>query len=121
MSYDIKNQAMRKMSDIMKEMAMTLLINPDFPSSEAAHVALLFSSVAWNRAIRREIADGVYKAILKEMESSNPELWKEFISKDHNEIISGLMKYKEENFPDDKREIKVCGIREHKVHVEWVE
>lgn len=109
------------MSDIIKEMAMTLLINPQFPSSESAHIALLFSHVAWNRSLGKEISDDMYKIILKEIESSNPELWEEFILKDHNEIISGLIKYKEENFPGDKREIIVCGMRDHKVHVEWLD
>lgn len=109
------------MSDIIKEMAMTLLVNPSMPSSEAAHAALLFSHVAWNRSLGKELSDREYKAILKEIESSNSELWKEFKSKDQDEIISGLMYYKKENFPNDRREIMVCGMRDHKVHVEWVD
>ena len=40
-----------KMSQIMKSMAETLLGHPErIPSSEAAHAALLFASVGWNRA-----------------------------------------------------------------------
>jgi hypothetical protein len=42
----------RKLSEIMKEMAGTLLRNPaGVPSSEAVHVALLFANVAWNECV----------------------------------------------------------------------
>jgi hypothetical protein len=42
----------RKMSEIMKEMSERLLRNPGgVPSSEAAHVALMFANIAWNETV----------------------------------------------------------------------
>ena len=42
----------RKLSEIMKEMSETLLRIPSgVPSSEAAHVALLFANAAWNEGV----------------------------------------------------------------------
>ena len=42
----------QKLSEILKKMAQTALINPDKdPSSEAASAALLFASTAWNVAV----------------------------------------------------------------------
>ena len=42
----------RKMSDIMKDMAERLFRDPDaIHSSEAAHVALFFATVAWNECV----------------------------------------------------------------------
>jgi hypothetical protein len=42
----------RKLSEILKEMAERLMRSPRcIPSSEAAHVALLFANVAWNESV----------------------------------------------------------------------
>ncbi len=42
----------RKLSEIMKEMSEMLLRNPSgVPSSEAAHVALVFAHAAWNECV----------------------------------------------------------------------
>jgi hypothetical protein len=46
----LENKA--KMSDIFKEMALTLFRVPKaIPSSEAAHATLLLTHVAWNRGV----------------------------------------------------------------------
>lgn len=109
------------MSDIIKEMAMTLLANPSRPSSEAAHLALLFSHVAWNKSIGKKISKDMYKPVIQQIEDSNRKMWKELKSNDYNEIISGLVEYKKKYFATDKREIVVCGMRNHNVHVEWID
>ncbi len=45
------------MSQILKEMAMTLLKDPRaIPSSEAGHAALLPAHVAWNRSIGQKFS-----------------------------------------------------------------
>ena len=44
----------KKMSEIIKEMACTVMADPErVPSSEAAHASLLFAHTAWERATRR--------------------------------------------------------------------
>ena len=42
----------KKMSEMMKEMSDRLLRHPDAAhSSEAAHVALMFANIAWNKSV----------------------------------------------------------------------
>jgi hypothetical protein len=42
----------KKMSEMMKEMSEQLLRNPDAAHSpEAAHVALMFANIAWNKTV----------------------------------------------------------------------
>lgn len=113
---------MKKLSAIIQEMAMTLLRRPDSPpSSEAAHAALLFAHVAWNKALGDEDARDNYRLVLSELEDHNPALWNEFKSTDHREIIESLSSFKERRYANDRRVIKVCGMRMHNVHVEWVD
>ena len=70
----------RKMSDIMKEMSETLLRNPiGEPSSEAAHVALLFANAAWNECVGMDHARDGYRNVWETIESENPSLWNEDI------------------------------------------
>ncbi len=110
----------KKMSEIMLEMAKTLLKDPIDPSNEAAHAALLFAHVAWNKA------NGIkgnsyrwYKKVLKEFEYSNIDLWDEFKVIVHGKIIKSLVAYKNEYYPEDFRIIRICGMRKNNVHVEW--
>lgn len=102
----------------MLEMAKTLLKDPVNPSSEAAHAALLFAHVAWNRANGNKVIS--YRKVLNEFEYSNPDLWDEFKLTAHGEIIKSLIVYKNEYYPGDSRVIRVCGMRKNNVHVEWV-
>jgi hypothetical protein len=111
----------KKMSDIFKEMAFTVLKDPQaIPSSEAAHTALLLSHVAWNRAIGVGFADAAFKGILKTFEKARPSLWEEFPTKDWKNMIEQLIEYKKMHYPDDNRVVVVCGIKDPGViHVEW--
>lgn len=113
----------RKLSDIMKEMAETLLRNPRAePSSEAAHVALMFANVAWNECVGMEHAREGYRSAWENIEAHNPALWNELESNDIDAMIDGLVHYKEAHYPDDRRRILVCGMVESgNVHVEWLE
>jgi hypothetical protein len=113
---------MQKLSAVVKDMAMTLLKSPDsVPSGEAAHAALLFVHVAWNKSLGNDDAYRNYQIILDRLEGSNPALWNEFITSDHEAILADLARYKEEHYPDDRRVIVVCGMREDNVHVEWTD
>ena len=112
----------RKMSEIMKEMAETLLHSPSaVPSSEAVHVALLFANVAWNECIGMDHAREGYRSVWEKIEASNPALWNEFKSNDINAMIEQLVRYKKKHYPEDRRRILVCGMVESgNVHVEWL-
>jgi hypothetical protein len=110
----------KKMSDIMKELAISCLKNPNrIPSSEAAHVSLLLAQVAWNRSLKQKMSD--YKKMLKVFLRLNPRLWKELKSNKPEKMIHRLQKIKVERYPEDTRLILVCGIRAGNVHVEWCE
>ena len=111
----------RKMSEIMKEMSETLLRNPSgVPSSEAAHVALLFANAAWNECVGMDHARDGYRNVWETIEAENPELWNEFKSNNIDAMIDELVRYKNTHYPDDRRRILVCGMVPGKVHVEWL-
>jgi len=110
-----------KMSEILKEMSKTLLRNPGaVPSSEAAHVALLFANVAWNESVGIDGAREGYRNVLETIEAENPELWNELKSNDINAMIDQLVRCKKTHCPDDRRRILTCGIPDGNVRVEWL-
>ena len=108
----------RKMSEIMKELALLCFRDPEaIPSSEAVHAALLFAQVAWNRVLGQDMAG--YKEVLKAFLHSNPNLWSELRSRDAETLIETMRQAKELRFPADRRVVVVCGMREGNIHVEW--
>ena len=111
----------RKLSDMLKEMAETLLRDPRrAPSSEAAHVALFSASAAWNESVGLDGARKGYRIVWETIEAENPTLWNELKSNDINAMIDELINYKKAHFPDDQRRILTCGIPDNKVRVEWL-
>jgi hypothetical protein len=111
----------RKMSEIMKEMAETLLrYLSELPSLEAANVALFFANAAWNESIGVAHSRDSYRNVWEPIEAGNPELWNEFKSNDINAMIDELVQYKKTHYPDDRRRILTCGIPDGKIRVEWL-
>src|ERR1700758_2871070 len=111
----------RKLSEIMKEMSETLLRNPGgVPSSEAAHVALLFANAAWNECVGMDYARDGYRNAWEAIEAENSALWNEFKSNDIDAMIDELVRYKKAHYPDDRRRILTCGIPDGKIRVEWL-
>ena len=111
----------RKLSEILKEMAESLLSNLcSVPSSEAAHVALCFANVAWNKCVGLGGPREGYRNVWETIEPDNPELWNEFKSNDIDAMINELVEYKKAHYPDDRRRILTCGIPDGKVRVEWL-
>lgn len=104
----------------MLEMAKTLLKDPIDPSNEAAHAALLFAHIAWNKANGiKDIFYKWYRKVLEEFEYFNQDLWDEFRVIVHGKITKSLIAYKNEHYLRDFRVIRVCGMRKNNVHVEW--
>ena len=111
-----------KMSEIMKEMSQQLLRNPaGVPSSEAAHLALMFANIAWNETVGLVHARESYRSTWEEIEAENPEMWSEFKSNDVDAMIDELVRFKEQRYPDDRRRILTCGIPDGKIRVEWLD
>ena len=112
---------LRKISEMLKKMAESLLRNPhEEPSSEAAHVALCFANAAWNECVGLDHAREVYRNVWEEIEAENPELWSEFKSNDIDAMIDELVQYKNTHYADDGRRILTCGIPDGKLRVEWL-
>src|SRR5271163_3263468 len=106
----------QKMSEIMKEMSETLLRKlGGVPSSEAAHVALMFANIAWNETVGLGHHRDGCRPVWEEIEAENPEMWSEFRSTDVNGMIDELVTYKKQNYPDDRRRILTCGIPDGKI------
>jgi hypothetical protein len=111
----------RKMSEIMKEMSEQLLRNPGgIPSSEAAHVALMFANIAWNETVGLGLAREGYRSAWEMIEAENPEMSSEFKSNDVDAMIDDLVRFKKHHYPNDQRRILTCGIPDGKIRVEWV-
>ena len=111
----------RKLSEIMKEMAESLLRNPSgVPSSEVVHVALLFAHAAWNESVGMDQARDGYRNVWETIEAENPALWNEFTSSNIDAMIDELVRYKKTHYAEDRRRILVCGMVPGKVHVEWL-
>ena len=112
----------RPLSEIIKEMACTLMADPErVPSSEAAHASLLFAHAAWERAARPKAQGPVYRLVLRQFEVSNPAMWSELKCSDSEALIAELVAYKQAHHPDDRRQIVVCGMRGDNVRVEWMD
>ncbi len=111
----------RKMSEIMKEMAERLLRNPGgAPSSQAAAVALMFGNIAWNESVGLVHARNGYRSAWELIEAENPEMWSELKSNDVDALIDELVQFKKQHYPDDQRRILGCGIIEGSIRVEWL-
>lgn len=111
----------RKMSEILKEMAEQLLKDPGaVPSSEAAHVALMFANFAWNETVGLDHPREGYRSAWGVIEAENPQMWDEFKSRDVDAMIDELVRFKRRHHPDDRRRILTCGIPDGKIRVEWL-
>jgi len=109
-----------KMSEILKELAQMSFRDPEaIPSSEAAHAALLFAQVAWNRALGHDMH--AYDEVLRAFLRSNPNLWSELRSCDAETLIEAMCQAKELRYAADRRVVVVCGMRGGNVHAEWCE
>jgi hypothetical protein len=112
----------RPLSEIVKEVGCLLLTDPErVPSSEAAHASLLFAHTAWERATRPKAPGPDYRPLLRQFEASNPDLWTELKSADAEALIAELTAYKQARYPNDYRQIVVCGMRGDNVRVEWID
>lgn len=110
------------MSAILKEMALTVLVDPgSVPSSEAKAAALLLSHVAWQRANGAGLAGTAYAPALADLQRARPAFWKELKSTDAERTIAELVAYKKRHHPHDLRKIVACASGNDKIRVEWTD
>ena len=111
----------KKLSEIMKELANTVVRSPFSLSSAGANAALLLAHVAWNRSLGEEASESTCRQVLAEAQRVDPGLWSELRGCDPERLIARLMRLKRQRYPLDDRVIKLCVLRRGKVHVEWYE
>jgi hypothetical protein len=112
----------RKLSEIIKEMALRLLRTPDdVPSAAAAEAALLLASAAWNSAVGDNGLRDRHREMLNRVDGNRGEAWAELVCSDSGRLIDELVEYKRAYFPNDDRRIITIGMSpEGKLQVQWV-
>jgi hypothetical protein len=111
----------RKMSEIMEEMAQTVLRDPDSSSWEADHVALFLANAAWNESVGLDHERDTYRNVWESIEADKPDLWNELKSDDVDAMIDELVAYKKKHYPNDLRRILTCGSTpQGTLRVEWL-
>ncbi len=111
----------RRLSDIIKEMALRLLKEPDAAASEPATVAILMlAGAAWNSAIGDNDARDRHRLLVSRIEWAGTSPWSELRSADTERLIDELVAYKREHYPDDLRHIVAAELSpEGNVRVHW--
>jgi len=113
----------RKMSEIIKEMALRLLKEPEtVPSIPAVECALVLATAAWNSALGEPVLRNKHRDLLAKFDWDGASPWPELRSSDTDEMIAELVAYKKANYPDDDRRIVAAGLSpEGKVQVHWLD
>jgi len=117
---DVIREPRPKLSEVLKEIALaSMRTSETAPSSDAAHAALLFAHIGWNRALGHR-GDG-YESVLRSIGRESQAFWSELRSSDPEVLIQAAQEAKLAKYPDDRRVILVCGIPDERIHVEWCE
>jgi hypothetical protein len=94
----------RKLSEIIKEMALRLLKKPGDPPSLAAFGTVsLLATAAWNATVGDSDLQHQHRELLKNQDWSDGEPWPELISTDTDLLITSLIDYKQAHYPNDLR------------------
>ncbi|MBL9107464.1 MAG: hypothetical protein JNL82_41645 [Myxococcales bacterium] len=113
----------RKLSDLLKELALRLLKNPDaVPSMAAVEAALLLAVAAWNDASGDPGVRRRHLEMLTKYDWSDRSPWPELQSTDTEQLIAGLVEYKQAHYPDDRRRIAAAfGMTpDGTIQVQWI-
>jgi len=113
----------RKLSDIMKEMALRLLKRPDaVPSRPTIETALLLAAAAWNSALGHAGLRNRYRDILAKIDWDGAVPWAELRSADSEQLVAELVEYKRAHHTGDRRLIIGVGLSpEDQILVQWEE
>lgn len=113
----------RKLSEIIKEMALRLLKEPDaIPSEPATVAALMLANAAWNSAIGDSSMRDRHRALIDQIDWEDVTPWAELRSGDTEHLIAELVAYKREHYPNDLRRILATEMSpEGNLRVHWSE
>ena len=113
-----KNTMAKKLSDIAKKMATSVLRRKD-ASPEAVSIALQMTHIAWNYADEDYREEPGYIQGIQEIEKSILPVKEEFVMDDMEKLIERLMKHKRDHYPNDQRVIFSCDYQDGNVKVLW--
>jgi ABC-type Zn uptake system ZnuABC Zn-binding protein ZnuA len=113
-----KNTMTKKLSDIAKKMAASILRRKN-ASPEAVSIALQMVHIAWNYAGEDYREEPGYIHGIQEIEKSILSVKEEFVMDDLEKLIERLMKHKSDHYPNDQRVIFSCGYQDGNVKVLW--
>ncbi len=112
----------RKLSEIIKKMALRLLKEPNgVPTEPAMMAALVLAGIAWSAANGEdEVEPQIHRLEQLDWDGTTP--WAELRSDNPDTLIAELIKYKRDNFPTDLRRIVATEMTpEGNVRVHWTE
>lgn len=113
----------RKLSEIIKEMALRIYKGPgDAASLPAVETAILLASAAWNVALGDPGLRNQHKEMLKKFDWGGASPWGELLSTDTDQLIAGLVEFKKMHYSNDRRRIVAAETSpDGNVRVHWVD
>jgi len=109
----------KKLSNIVIEMAQQILGKKN-PSSAAIDVAVNMVHIAWNFAHEKYQDEPGYIFSVKEIQERMGSANNELISEDAEEMTKILMLYKLKKYPNDRRNIVLCEVKNGDVCVTFL-
>lgn len=96
----------RKLSDIIIEMASSLLAAPQrAPSEPATKACLILAGAAWNRALGDRDASRQGLGLIEQIDWGEVLPWSEMRSDEPPELLDELVVYKRKHHPEDHRRV----------------
>lgn len=118
-----ENTSDRKLSEVITEMALRLLKDPEADSSEPATMAsLMLASAAWNSAIGDNAMREQHRELTDQIDWEGVTPWEEMRISDTEQLIVELVDYKRAHFPNDLRRVVATEMTpEGHVRIHWDE
>jgi len=112
----------QKLSELIKDMALSLLKPPGAtPSPPAAQAALTLATFAWNSAVGDTVLPDDYGKVIEQINRREATFWAELRSQNADQLIAELVRQKRERYPNDLRRIVGTEMSpEGNVRVHWV-
>ena len=108
----------KKLSDIVKKMAMTVLVKKK-ASPNAVYVALQLTHIAWNYADEDYMDEPGYIFRMEDINKMILPVKDEFVKPNVKQMLESLMEYKRKHYPKDKRTIFSCKYEKGNVKITW--
>ncbi len=112
----------KKLSEIITEMAWSLLKNPSADASDvAAKVTVTLACAAWNAALGDMDRRDCHRELIEQFNQINPMNWEELRSADTDLLIAELIAFKQQNYPHDTRLVMITEwTPQGTVKIQWV-